>query len=373
MRSRLRPIQDSASALPSISAVDLFCGAGGLTHGLICEGVNVRVGVDIDPAYRFPFENNNKGATFIEQDVRMLDQGKLSAWFTPGSYRALVGCAPCQPFSRYNRGQTCQSSDKWQLLRVFAQLVCSVRPDMVSMENVPDLLNHDVLSEYISLLKSVGFYVSEPELAFCPAYGIPQQRTRLILLASRLGPIQMMPPTHSPLEYPSVRQAIGMLPRLSAGESCMADRFHYAPQLSKLNFRRIQASMPGGTWRDWPIELRSRCHRKQTGATYPSVYGRMEWDSPSPTITTQFYGYGTGRFGHPEQDRALSLREGALLQSFPRTYQFVEDDKPVNFRSVGRMIGNAVPVNLGRAIAKTMYSHLQKHVAQKLSQGVARP
>ena len=123
--------------------------------------------------------------------------------------------------------------------------------------------------------------------------------------------------------------------------------------------RRIQASKPGGTWRDWDPDLLANCHKKSSGATYPSVYGRMDWDSSAPTITTQCFGYGNGRFGHPEQDRAISLREAAMLQTFPRSYQFVDPGQKVRFNQLGRLIGNAVPVRLGEVIAEVLTRHVQ--------------
>jgi len=130
-----------------------------------------------------------------------------------------------------------------------------------------------------------------------------------------------------------------------------------APSLSPLNLRRIKASRPGGTWRNWPPELQAACHRKTTGATYPSVYGRMEWDRPAPTITTQCFGYGNGRFGHPEQDRAISLREAAMLQTFPEMYAFAPPGASIKFNKMGRLIGNAVPVRLGEVIAQSLIGH----------------
>ena len=130
--------------------------------------------------------------------------------------------------------------------------------------------------------------------------------------------------------------------------------------LSEINLKRIQASKQGGTWRDWPEDLRTECHKRASGATYSAVYGRMSWDKPSPTMTTLCYGYGNGRFGHPEQDRAISLREAAIFQAFPEHYQFCPEDKPINLNTLGRMIGNAVPVTLGEIIGKSFIAHLQE-------------
>ena len=159
--------------------------------------------------------------------------------------------------------------------------------------------------------------------------------------------------------YLTVRDAIGYLPPIAAGEVCEEDLLHRSSALSDINIRRIQQSVPGGSWRDWDDDLKLKCHKKISGSTFPSVYGRMEWDKPSPTITTQFYGYGNGRFGHPEQDRAISLREGAILQSFPNDYIFVDEKHPSHKRELGTHIGNAVPVELGRAIGISIQRHLE--------------
>jgi DNA (cytosine-5)-methyltransferase 1 len=189
---------------------------------------------------------------------------------------------------------------------------------------------------------------------------VPQTRKRLVLLASRLGPIALVPPTHANAsDVVTVRATIAHLPPLSAGDSDPQDQIHSACKLSALNLRRIEASIPGGTWRDWPPEIVARCHRKKAGGTYPSVYGRMEWESPSPTITTQSFGYGNGRFGHPEQNRAITLREAALLQTFPGGYRFLRKGERMRYYVLGRLIGNAVPVRLGEIVARSFLCHVR--------------
>ena len=122
--------------------------------------------------------------------------------------------------------------------------------------------------------------------------------------------------------------------------------------------KRIRQSKPGGTWKDWDKDLRLKCHQKSSGETYVSVYGRMSWDKPAPTMTTHCIGIGNGRFGHPEQDRAITLREAALIQTFPRKYKFVEKGKSFRVKQISTQIGNAVPVKLGRVIAKSIKKHL---------------
>ena len=346
------------------TAIDLFCGAGGLTRGLLDAGVNVAAGYDTDAACRFPYEHNNPRVGFCDESVTVLTARKLSRHYPKGHARILVGCAPCQTFSKYTQGIKNYSDPKWTLLRDFGRLVRESRPDIVSMENVPELQRYEIFRDFLSVLDDEGFHFNhDPNswLVYCPDYGVPQHRRRLVILASRFAPIALIPPTHRPTNYRNVGDVLRGLPQLAAGETCRSDPLHRASALSTRNQRRIRASKPGGTWRDWPRRLRADCHKEESGQRYPSVYGRMEWNEPSPTITTQFYGFGNGRFGHPEQHRAISLREGAILQSFPRRYQFVEPGGDYHFSRIGRMIGNAVPLRLGRAIGKTITRHLAQN------------
>jgi DNA (cytosine-5)-methyltransferase 1 len=342
------------TSLPT--AVDLFCGAGGLTHGLIRAGISVSAGIDIDPACKFPFEANNN-SNFVSCDILKLTTSALEAMYPKGSKRVLVGCAPCQAFSRYARRPNRPADRKWGLLGHFTRLIDGVKPVVVSMENVPELARDATFEEFVESLQASGYKVNFSSV-YCPDYGIAQHRTRLVLLASLLGEIALLPATHKPAKYRTVKDVIGKLKALSSGEVDLKDTLHRACKLSELNARRIKVSRPGGCWRDWPEELVADCHRAESGKTYPSVYGRMEWTKPSPTITTQFFGYGNGRFGHPEQNRAISLREGAILQSFPKSYKFCRTPGEVSFSVLGRLIGNAVPVRLGEVIGRSILKHL---------------
>ncbi|KKI99834.1 DNA cytosine methyltransferase [Prochlorothrix hollandica] len=342
--------------IDNISVIDLFCGAGGLTYGFEQAGLPVKVGYDIDPNCKFPYEYNNN-SKFILQDINCVTKHDLEKHFSGSSVKVLAGCAPCQPFSSYARRYSDKES-KWKLLLDFARLVQECKPEIVSMENVIQLKYHSVFMEFIQVLETLKYSIKFYEVN-CLNYGVPQTRKRLVLLASKLGEIELSSPTHDPEGYETVRQAIEHLDPLGAGEISVIDRLHQCSKLSDLNLRRIRASRPGGTWRDWPEDLVAQCHTKKSGKTYPGVYGRMEWDKPSPTITTQCFGFGNGRFGHPEQDRAISLREAALLQTFPLSYQFVESEKPVIFNQIGRLVGNAVPVKLARVIAKSILEHIR--------------
>jgi DNA (cytosine-5)-methyltransferase 1 len=340
-----------------VSAVDVFCGVGGLTHGLRKEGITVCAGVDIDPRCRYPYEKNNS-CLFVEEDVSKLSGFEVATFFPVNHTKILVGCAPCQPFSTYTRGKKERKFDKWGLLSAFGRVIREADPDIVSMENVPQLEKEVIFKIFVARLRSYGYFVTYSNVN-CLKYGVPQTRTRLVLFASKYGQVNLVRPTHPANRRRSVRQAIGRLEPIKAGGISMQDALHRASALSSQNLRRIKASKPGGTWRDWPDDLVAHCHNVESGETYPSVYGRMMWDRPAPTVTTQCHGFGNGRFGHPEQNRAISLREAALLQTFPRRYSFVAPDDPITFDHLGRLIGNAVPVRLGRIIGRSILKHLE--------------
>lgn len=352
-----RPLSSSivAPTRPKVSAVDIFCGAGGLSHGLQQAGIETVAGFDIDPRCKYPFEYNIE-AGFFEQDIRTVTPQQLQHLWAHGSRRLLAGCAPCQPFSTHRRGADTSRERQWPLLDEFGRLVAETLPDMVTMENVTGIAATPVFERFIKTLTKHDYHVS---YKYCHAetYGLPQYRRRLVLLASRIGAISVPQGSVTSDFFKTVREAIGSMPSLRHGQACAVDPTHTSRTLSDINLRRIKASRPGGTWKDWPPELRAPCHQKASGGTFRSVYARMEWDKPSPTITTQAHNFGTGRFGHPEQDRAITLREAAILQGFPRDYRFVRPGSKVEFTSLGKLIGNAVPPPLGRAIGDLLVAH----------------
>ena len=347
--------RDQASCV--VDAVDLFCGGGGLTCGLRKAGINVKMGVEIDPLCRYAYEHNNEGARFLEKSVIELKASEIRECFAPGHISLLAGCPPCQTFSSYNQ-KASPSDPRFRLPSEFGRLVREVMPDVVSLENVPLLIKRSIFANLVNEMKSLGYNV-DWKIVFCPDYGWPQRRKRLVLLASKLGPIEVPAPTH--IRPPTVREMIGHLPKLRNGECDPNDRLHFCAALSPLNLERIKHSSQGGTWREWPTALVASCHRKNSGKTYPGVYGRMSWDKPAPTMTTQFYGFGNGRFGHPEQDRAISIREGAIFQGFPMDYQFLPEGSPRKISLLGRMIGNAVPVQLGEMVGRTIMEHVREY------------
>jgi DNA (cytosine-5)-methyltransferase 1 len=341
----------------AIAAIDLFCGAGGLSLGLKQAGIDVVAGIDLDPACQFPYERNLR-ASFLLKDVGDVKGEELQKLWPKGKIRLLAGCAPCQPFSSHRRGANTRDEENWDLLSHFARLVEETKPELVTMENVTRLGKMEVFENFVAKLKELDYTVDFGTL-YGPEFGLPQERRRLVLVGSRLGPIALPKGNKDKTKFKTVKQTIGQLPRLKHGESDPNDLLHTARRLTPMNLKRMQASRPGGTWRDWPADLLAPCHKKASGASFQAFYGRMTWNSPSPTITTQSYNFGTGRFGHPEQDRSLTLREAAMLQGFPRSYRFVKAGEKPSMQAVGRLIGNAVPPAFGRAVGETFSRAVQ--------------
>jgi DNA (cytosine-5)-methyltransferase 1 len=339
----------------TFSVLDLFCGVGGLTHGFVKEGFNVIGGIDFDLSCKYAFEKNNQ-APFYHRDLTIMHSQEINDLF-PTKNRILVGCAPCQAFSQYNRLK--DRNDKWKLLYSFGRIINDIKPEIVSMENVPQLANYDggkVFKDFLSVLDRNGYFTTYA-VVNAQEYGVPQRRKRLLLIASRYSKVSFIPKTHIN-DFVTVRQAIGHLPAIEDGISNTKDLLHRSRKLSIINKRRIKATPEGGGWKDWDEDLLLTCHKSEKGKSYRSVYGRMRWDDVSPTLTTQCTGLGNGRYGHPSQDRAISLREAALLQSFPKDYEFIDPARPFSTPNIERQIGNAVPVLLGQAIARTIKEHL---------------
>lgn len=337
--------------------VDLFCGVGGLTCGLESAGLTVIAGYDLDSTCEYTYTHNNN-AEFINKNIEDVTGKEIKRLLRGYDVKILAGCAPCQPFSRHQKDKKNREKHKdWKLLYQFGRLVDEVRPHIVSMENVPELADEKVFKDFVDILKNTGYFVTY-KVVNAADYGVPQRRKRLLLLASKKKEIHFIKPTH--IQPVTVRNVIGRLPAVAAGMVNTNDNLHITASLSELNIQRIQHSKQGGTWRDWPDDLILKCHKKDSGKSYSSVYGRMKWDDVAPTITTQFTGYGTGRFGHPVQDRALTLREGAMLQTFPENYSFVPNGENVIIKNAAKHIGNAVPPRLGEVIGLSIIAHCKK-------------
>lgn len=346
--------------LPRIEVVDLFCGIGGLSYGMKTAGFHILAGFDLDQTCKYAYETNT-GGEFIYKDITTVSAEDITPRYTKGAIRVLAGCAPCQPFSSYAFKNKNKDPHKYDLLYEFGRLVKTVKPDIVTMENVPAIRNFNlkpVLKDFIGALEKEGYHVW-CDIVYCPNFGIPQTRKRLVLIASKLGDVEPLAATHDKEHYVTVRDIIGNLPTLDAGQTDSTDPLHKCSALSELNLKRIKYTPEGGGWKSWPEELILACHKKEGGKSFGSVYGRMRWNEPSPTMTTQCTGIGNGRFGHPCQDRAISAREAALLQTFPSDYRFFEDEKSISLTIASRYIGNAVPPKLGEIIAKSIKQHIR--------------
>lgn len=334
-----------------IVAIDLFCGAGGVTRGLLDAGINVAAGIDFDASVKSAYEYNNKPAKFIQKDIFQLQAKELLEIYEQHQgKRLLAGCAPCQPFSRLNKDRLSPQDPRRTLLRYFADLVDEIKPDYVMMENVAGIAHKesDVLEYFLNILDKHG-YKHDQHVVNAVNYGVPQNRKRYVLLASRHAEIKIPEGLFDGKNIPfkTVSDFIRDLPPIEAGEECAYVPNHRSRKLADINIKRIIATPhDGGSRKDWTDPtLGLACHDKTDG--YKNVYGRIAWGNPAPTLTTKFNAYTSGRFGHPVQNRALSLKEGALLQSFPEKYIFFGPGD-----SIARQIGNAVPPLLACEMAK---------------------
>ena len=228
--------------MENCSVIDLFCGAGALTHGFVLEGFKVVAGLDADKSCKYAYETNNQGARFIEKRIEDVTSDKLAQLYPENHVKILVGCAPCQPYSPYNKGRK-DKDEKWKLLSNFADLISDIKPDIVSMENVPDLVTFQegqVYQDFIECLEE-DYTVTKYPKVFCPDYGVPQRRKRLVIFASKHGKLELLPPTCTPDQYKKVKDAIDGLEVLQAGQVSQKDPYHKASRLSELNLRRIKA------------------------------------------------------------------------------------------------------------------------------------
>lgn len=347
------------------SGIDLFCGCGGVTHGFARAGIDMRLGIDCENAYKSTYESNNS-ARFLAEDVRKISAKDILPFLADSAQKHLIvsSCAPCQPFSLKNAKRS-QDPDHdpriplgFELIRIVDDLekegvICSG----VFIENVPEFLKSPVWLGIRSELLGRGFSVAH-KVINCADYGVPQSRRRFIAIALRGWQFLRMPAaTHGPglLPYRTVRDAFAGLSSLSAGQACDSSPNHRARSLSPLNFQRI-SSVPlnGGSRSSFPSELVLECHKDFDG--HKDVYGRMSFDTPSPTITTRCISITNGRYGHPEEHRGISVREAARLQAFPDNFVFCGN----SIEADARMIGNAVPVVVAELFGKYLTSVLAK-------------
>ncbi len=350
MRNRRRALSSEVRRNGRPVAIDVFCGAGGMSLGLQRAGIEVLLGIDTDPVAAETYRTN-LSVPVLEQDIRSVTATHLGPFVPNGSELVLAVCAPCQAFSKVRRGK--RRRDDRQLLLSVARLVRSLRPAGIIVENVPPIASGrraSILNAFCRVLRETGYAYVYGNLD-AKDFGVPQTRRRMVLLAVK-GHRPVTLPEQGRFRPRTVLEAIGDLPGIEAGERASGYPLHKAWGLSELNLERIRATpFDGGDSRSWNAKLRLACHRKTTG--FYDVYGRMRWDTAAPTLTTRCNSLSNGRFGHPEQDRAISLLEAAILQTFPRRYRFAG-----NQHEIARQIGNAVPVQLAKVLGRTLLRQL---------------
>lgn len=340
----------------NIDVFDFFSGCGGTSCGFKQAGLSIKMGLDIDADAAATYKANFPEAEFIQKDIKALPAEAISEIIGERKSKLLFsGCAPCQPFSKQNRHAK-EDDIRITLLEEFGRFINYWKPEYVFIENVPGMQRQAAKSEtfrkFLKLLTSLG-YQYDVKLIEAQWYGVPQKRTRLVLLASLSGEIFLPEPSHGfgKSAYSTVRDWISDLPSLNCGEIDASDPDHFAAELSDLNLRRIRATPEGGGREHWPKELLLDCHKDFKG--HSDVYARLSWDKPASGLTTRCISYSNGRFGHPEQDRALSLREAACLQTFPRTFTFRGLKQ-----SKARQVGNAVPPLVAQAVGSKIKQHI---------------
>jgi DNA (cytosine-5)-methyltransferase 1 len=345
--------------------LDLFCGCGGVTKGFSRAGIDVQLGIDFEDSYRTTYEKNNS-AQFLKRDLRDVSAREILEC-TPRLREGLLiisSCAPCQPFSLKNSKRSVDSAEdpridlSFELLRVMLELDREgVGSSGVFIENVPEYGKSAVWQSVREELFRRGFSVAH-KVINCADYGVPQSRRRFVAIAIRGWCFVSLPsPTHGEglLPYRTVRDAFCGLPTIAAGQECELVSNHRARALSPLNLRRILSVPPnGGSRSSFPEELVLECHKKFDG--HHDVYGRMSLDSPSPTVTTKCISITNGRYGHPLEHRAISVREAARLQTFPDDFYFCGE----SIETDSRMIGNAVPVAIAELFGRAIISQVTR-------------
>ncbi len=336
----------------TMTAIDVFSGCGGLTTGLKKAGFDVVGAVEIDPNAAEVFALNHPEVHLWQQDVASLrpKQVKTQLKLKAGELDMLAGCPPCQGFSRVTtlNGGYQVTDERNDLIFEFLRLVNELSPKTVMLENVPGLADDGRLTKFCKALESQGYSVDFDVLDVSD-YAVPQRRRRLVLLAGKNGPIPFAKPARV---RRTVEDAIGSLP--PAGVS--GDKIHDIAENRSARIRELIAAVPkdGGSRRDLPEEYELECHKKCDG--FKDVYGRMSWGALAPTLTTGCFNPSKGRFLHPEENRAITMREAAMLQSFPKSYKFVESHGKV---AIAIQIGNAIPPEFVRRHATCAKRYLE--------------
>lgn len=338
----------------NFNAIDLFSGCGGLSEGLVRAGFTAKVAIEIDKYAVLTYQMNHPKTEIIEKDIREVSADDIIKELPGESLHLLAGCPPCQGFSsvrRLNRKQNV-CDERNDLILEYLRLVKELKPLTIMMENVPGLINYYLFKDVVKELDKLG-YRPKVQIVNVKDYGVPQNRRRLIMVGSMLGEIDIAEGTR---EKVTVKEAIGTLePTQETKDPLHKITTNHTPEVMK----RIRLTpRDGGSWKDLPEQYTLECHKKEN-VGFKDIYGRLRWNDYSSTITGGCLNPSKGRFLHPEEDRVITAREAALLQSFPMTYKF-----PVNIpkASLALLIGNALPPKFSYVQSMNIKKHLDKHI-----------
>jgi len=339
-----------------LKVVDFFCGAGGMTQGMKIAGLRVLAGIDIDPDCQATYEANHPKSKFFLKDIKKLPENFLEK--ECGVKRndnrlVLIGCSPCQYWTILNTNKS--SSEKTKgLLKDFWRFVRYYKPGYVVIENVPGIKTNETesgLNKFCRNLEDAGYAVADG-IINATYFGVPQSRKRYILIASNGKSVSLPQPEKESAVLKNFIGARNGFPCLRSGHRDDNDFMLTVASLSAKNLERLRRTpKDGGTrmaWKDDP-DLQLETYQGKDNS-FRDVYGRLRWNKPASTITTRFNGISNGRFAHPVENRGLSLREGAVLQTFADDYVF----KSTSSKTVAKLIGNAVPPQLACKIAQSI-------------------
>lgn len=349
-------------------AVDLFSGAGGVSCGLQKVGIDVKSAVEFWNVAADTYENHFGNDIVIRKDIRNVKGKEIlkKAGVRKRRLFLLAGCPPCQGFSSQQKNKQGEEDERNLLVFQYIRIVNEVKPMFILMENVPGMQREGkIFNKMLEEFESIGYKIKHDVLNSVN-YGVPQVRKRLVIHGVREDIYAKMVKKNIEIEFPTkthldpekitsskqkkwrtVREAISKYPEINAGENFDGIPNHVCANLKDINLKRIRfIRKNGGNRTALPIELQLNCHKKD-GVGYKDVYGIMEWDKPAPTLTGGCLSFSKGKFGHPEQDRAISAREAATLQTFDDDFVFCG-----NLMEIAQQIGNAVPVDMAAASGK---------------------
>lgn len=370
MGARLPEPHDVAINAEELTAVDLFAGGGGLSVGLKAAKFKVTAAVESFRPAAETFEANHPDTVTLTSDIRDVTGKELLATSAAQSIDLIAGCPPCQGFTSLT-AKWKRDDPRNELISEMGRLVSEVLPTAVMMENVPGLTRKGSkrLDEFINLLEAELGYIVRDGVLQVADYGVPQVRRRYVLFAGRGFEIALPPASHSKTgrddlpKWNSVSNVLKDQPEPSVYKSARLreqynlDSWHLVRRMSKANELRLRHAKPGKDWRLIPEDLRPACHRGSYFG-FRNVYGRMSWDQPSPTITSGCTSFSKGRFGHPEADRTISVKEAALIQQFPSDYLI----KANRIDDACSIIGNALPCGFAAIMAKAVAAGIQNHL-----------